>query len=166
MEPKTAIDETLAYQSFFSLCKKITKLKIKLVGYWEPPTVGTFKLNVDGTIFASIMATGIGAILLNSSGDVVMATSMREKIEFNPTTIECMANRGLQLCLNLGISNLLMESYFQVIVQAIQEPENSFDMLKNVVHDIWTLMSHFIHCEIQFRYGSSNELAHKLAHYA
>lgn len=74
--------------------------------------------------------------------------------------------RGLHLCLNLGIYNLLVESNCQVIVQAIQQLENSFAMLENVVHDIQMLMSRFSHCEIQFRYRSSNVIAHKLAHYA
>lgn len=50
-----------------------------------------------------------------------MAASIRELVDFDPSSIEYMAiYRGLQLCLNLGITDLQVESDCQVIVQAIQ----------------------------------------------
>lgn len=41
------------------------------VDYWEPPMAGTFMLNLDGAIFTSIGAMGIGAILRNNRGEAM-----------------------------------------------------------------------------------------------
>lgn len=104
------------------------------MGCWKPHTIGTLKLNVDGVIFASIRATEIRTILLDNKGDIILVASIREQADFDPTSIECLAiYKGLQLCLNMGITNLLVESDCQVIVQVIKQPERPFAMLENIV---------------------------------
>lgn len=143
LAPKTTIDEALSYQSLFTLCWATPYPKLKQVGgYWEPPTEGTLELNVDSVVFANIQVIGIGVILRDNNKKVIMATSLREHVEFESTTIECLAiYRDLQLCFHLGINSLQIESDCQIIMQAVKWPKEPFTMLENIAHDIRMLIT-------------------------
>lgn len=70
-----------------------------------------FKLNIDGALFFDCQEARIGAILCNDRGEVIMAATIKEKALFQPKTIECLAIlRGLQQCIPLGITHLVVES--------------------------------------------------------
>lgn len=50
---------------------------------WSPPNSNEFKLNVDGATFESMGNIGIGAVIRNSRGDIMLA--MSKKIDCNPS---------------------------------------------------------------------------------
>lgn len=68
-------------------------------------------LNTDGVIFDNLQVVGLGAILRDSNGNIVITASMKENMILPPETAECLAIlRGLQHCLSLGIIKLIVES--------------------------------------------------------
>lgn len=70
-----------------------------------------FKLNVDGALFFNLQHTGISFILRDSKGNCIMATSVQDIASLNPKTIGTLTIlRGLQQCMHMGISCLIIES--------------------------------------------------------
>lgn len=73
--PKAAIEQSMALLAGFSNCLKATKLKLFSAGRWQPLEERTFKLNIDGAVFADLQVTGMGAIVLDSKGEMILAAS-------------------------------------------------------------------------------------------
>ncbi|KAF5451891.1 hypothetical protein F2P56_026950 [Juglans regia] len=83
----------------------------KVTYRWSPPPTDWFKLNCDGSLFFDQNKTGIGAILRDFYGSIIMALSRGEEEFLEPEIVEATAVlRGLQFCLNTGIQNLMIES--------------------------------------------------------
>ncbi|XP_042952128.1 uncharacterized protein LOC122289214 [Carya illinoinensis] len=122
---------------------------------WEPSQPGTFKLNVDGAIFQNQQSAGIGAILRDSKGEVLMAVSKRESAVGDATSIEMLAIlKGLQLTLHLGIQHLIIESDALTLVKEMHKTEPSMTLVGNVIRDTKELMSCFRVCDV--RYTNAN----------
>lgn len=115
------------------------------VGCRKPPDPSfTKQLNTDKALFADLQYAGINAILQNSDGDVLMATSMKERAIQNFEIVESLAIlRGLSLCIHLGISQLIIESDWQFVVHALQDPTASYSPLGNIFEDIKAFMARF-----------------------
>lgn len=80
-----------------------------------------YKLNIDGALFFDINDAGIGAILRDSNGNTVMEVRKKERDLLQPTLVESLAIlRGLQFCLQMGLSNLLVEFDCQSVVAELQ----------------------------------------------
>ncbi|KAF5445494.1 hypothetical protein F2P56_034541 [Juglans regia] len=134
---------------------------------WEPPPPGFLKLNVDGVMFADVGKAGIGVILRNKEGQVVMAAIKKEDMADEPATIELIAwLRGLQLCLPLGISKLVVEFDCLLLVQELQESHEFSSTNGNLLKDVRDLMKHFNELHIKHVYREGNGVAHSLARFA
>lgn len=80
-----------------------------------------------------------------------MTASVREDAPHDPEVIEGLAIfHGLQLCLNLGIYNLLVEFNCQLVVTAIQDQEASSSFGDNIIQDIKDFMARFHSISIFF----------------
>lgn len=61
--------------SLFIDCSKTITLTLNTVGCWQPLESGFLKLNIDGANFDNLQIVGLGAVLRDSKGDVVFATT-------------------------------------------------------------------------------------------
>lgn len=78
------------------------------------------------------MEVGIGVIVENHFGEVIFAVSVCEINVQQPEIIESLAIiRGFQLCVRLGISQLIIESDCQFNVNELQGIKDSFSHLGN-----------------------------------
>lgn len=126
-----------------------------------------YKLNIDGSIFFDIQEVGIGVILRDIKGNAVMVVSKKEKALVQLENIKSLAIlRGLQFCLQLGISNLIVESDCQSLVTELQNHQASLSPLGNIYKNIKDLMRCFQMCSVHFEHRQSNVEAHLLAKYA
>ncbi|XP_041009359.1 uncharacterized protein LOC121253410 [Juglans microcarpa x Juglans regia] len=131
---------------------------------WGFPPLGVFKLNVDGAIFQNQHSAGIGVVLRDCKGEVLMAASKKEPAIRDATSIERLAIfRGLQLTAHLGIKHLIIESDALTLVQELQKPEPSMTLVGNVIKDTKELMNCFQVCEVRFAMRTYNEVEHKFA---
>ncbi|KAG6726200.1 hypothetical protein I3842_02G069700 [Carya illinoinensis] len=90
---------------------------------WKPPPEGKFKLNFCGALIRSSSTAGIGDILRDVKGDIIMAMRRKEVGVFEVDDIEALAAlRELQLIFRLGISSLQGP-----IIVEIQHLLQSFD---------------------------------------
>ncbi|XP_041026966.1 uncharacterized protein LOC121267170 [Juglans microcarpa x Juglans regia] len=88
--------------------------------YWQAPSQNALKLNVDEAIFATLNRSGVGFILRSSSSKVIMAASMKENGANDSMEIELLAIlRGLQICIPMGIDELIIESDLLLIVNEL-----------------------------------------------
>lgn len=90
-EPRTTIEWTLSSHKLYSECLKIPTQELLNVSCWKPLDQGSLKLNIDGIIFADLQAAGIGAILWNHEGEVLMLASLKESSIQYSEMIESLA---------------------------------------------------------------------------
>ncbi|XP_022841874.1 uncharacterized protein LOC111365549 [Olea europaea var. sylvestris] len=89
---------------------------------WSAPPTNALKLNTDGALFFDSNKAGLGIILHDHDGEIILAASRPENSLLEPEHIEAAALvRGLQLCLNLGISHLLVESDCLFLVNEVNK---------------------------------------------
>ncbi|XP_035544595.1 uncharacterized protein LOC118347988 [Juglans regia] len=82
-----------------------------LVYRWSAPPEDSLKLNIDGALFFYLNKAGMGVVLRNHMGEVLMASSRVESVFLEPEQVEAVALlRGLQLCMRLGIPKLIIKS--------------------------------------------------------
>lgn len=92
-----------------------------------------------------------------------MAANMKEKVLFQPETIECWAIlHGLQQCIPLGIPHLVVDSNCQSIVQQLQDTVEIYLPLGNIIKDIRQLMASFQTYIVQYQNRTNNKAAHCL----
>ncbi|XP_040987646.1 uncharacterized protein LOC121235362 [Juglans microcarpa x Juglans regia] len=137
------------YKSYSYLSLSITT-EVRKICRLQPPLRGYLKLNVDEAVFSDMRKTGIGLILRDSYGKMVMTTTISE-IEVNePATIELLAVlRGLQLCIPLGIPKLIIESDYLLMVQELQAAYDTFSANGNLVMEVKSLMNYFQEVSIE-----------------
>lgn len=161
---KIVIENALAYQGLLPESQEIPPHSLKCVGCWLPLEFGFCKLNVDGALFSDLRMAGIGAILRNSHGEVLFASSMKEQDIQEPGTIKTLTIlRGLQLNMHLGVTHFLLELDCQLVTKEVQGNGEPTFTLDNLIQDIKELMTRFQQCSIQFSYKQCNEAAHYLA---
>ncbi|XP_042939490.1 uncharacterized protein LOC122274519 [Carya illinoinensis] len=133
---------------------------------WQLPPQGTTKLNVDGAIFHTNGSAGVGLILRDWEGKVLLAVSKKEVAVMEPLEIELIATlRGLQFCIPLGLQSLSIETDSLILAQELSKLELSNYMFRNVVIDIKQLQTRILVCSIVHVNREGNELAHKLARF-
>lgn len=77
MELIQVIDHVLPVQKLHQQLEESKTIKDKLCYYWQNPSEGYFKLNVDGTLFFQQHKARVG-VVRDEKGEVVMATSKGE----------------------------------------------------------------------------------------
>lgn len=76
---------------------------------------------MDGALFFNIHKAGVGVMLKDNKGDAIIASRILETEAPNPELFESLAIfKGLKLYMHLGISNLIIESNYQVVVNELQ----------------------------------------------
>ncbi|KAF5472300.1 hypothetical protein F2P56_009031 [Juglans regia] len=134
---------------------------------WKPLPTCWLKLNVDGAVFGELHKAGVGVVLRDEAGKVILAAS---KVEFevnNTEAIEMLAIfRALQLCTSMGIHRLIMESDCLMDIQVLNNELVSDAMLTPFVSEIRKVLRVFVECKFQHVYREGNQVAHILARYA
>lgn len=105
-------------------------------------------------------------ILRDTRSNCVMTASIREGDAFNPMAVKAKTIlRGLQLCMHLGLSHLIIESDCKIVVDSILQREDSMSEIGNLIYDIKEWMGNFQDCKIQFIHQHCNRAAHTLARF-
>lgn len=106
---------------------------------------------------------GVGAILCNERGDLIMAISRKGYDLYAMEDIEALvALRGLQMVLHLGILDLILEGGSVLIVEAIHSNQAQFSNYNPLITEIQSLLSCFHSIEIIHVGRQENEAAHIL----
>lgn len=131
---------------------------------WEPPPLGVYKLNVDGTLFFDTQKVGIRFIVRDHIGKVKLVANIAKKDVDNHAVIEVLlALRSFQLCMNNDFTNIILKSICLLLVEEVLSPFASCSNLENIVMNITNLTDYFTSCYIQYARRDCNRVTHKLA---
>ncbi|CAI9778901.1 unnamed protein product [Fraxinus pennsylvanica] len=121
----STIDHAILMLHLFKGVKNQSGSALNKFCAWKTPPAGFLKLNVDGAIFHHLHKAGVGSVLRDQEGKVLMAASKGEREVADPETIEFLAVlRGLQFVLSTGISYLVLESDCLLVVSQLNDAES------------------------------------------
>lgn len=125
------------------------------------------KLNVDGSFDATSGTGGLGAVLRNSLGSVILsffsACGFKERCS-SPLEAELLARKeGINLALQWTLLPLIMESDCLVAINMIQSPGREMSQLAYLVRDIEELLVGDRVVSIQKVQRCQNNISHFLA---
>ena len=99
-----------------------------------PPSSGQYKVNVDGALFSANNTAGLGMVIRNENGQVM--ASLFEHIPLPLTMIEVeklAARRGLELVVEMGFRNIVLENDSQILITALREDSYSLASFGHLV---------------------------------
>ena len=103
--------------------------------------MGSFKLNTNGAFVPGIRASGAGVVIRNDKGEVAVASTIPLYGVTTPRHAGILAiSYGLQLTSERGFICLELESNAMMIVNAIQDGEESLATDGHLLDGIKTLM--------------------------
>ena len=126
----------------------------------QPPGPCQYKVNVDRALFVADNTAGLGVVIRNEHGQVMAPLS--ECIPLPSTVIEVevlAAWRGLELVVEMGFRNIVLESDSQILIIALWEDSYSLASFSHLVKDIQFI--DYTHVRRQ-----CNALAHSLVRWA
>ena len=99
---------------------KSKKLPRKVI--WKPPDAALLKTKFDGTVFEGLGAEGIGAVVRNSSGEVLAALSEIIPLPSSIVALETIAaRRAILFVRELGFSGTIFEGDSEEAISAIKK---------------------------------------------
>lgn len=144
LQLEQVVEHALSLQKDYNEVQGKSKKLDQMQCRWNPPPPGVMKLNVDGAIFHDQHKTGVGIILQDEQGEVLMFASKKEHEVKDPTKIELLAIFwGLQLCSPLGLHELIIESDSLLMVKELQNAKDTLSLLGNLIEEIKGLMKKF-----------------------
>ena len=131
---------------------------------WQPPGPGQYKVNVDGALFAAENTAGLGVVIRDEHGQVMV--SLSERIPLPSTVIEVevlAARRGMELAVETSFRNIVLESDSQILIKALREDSYSLASFGHIVKDIQVIASYLSSSNFYHVRRQCNGLAHFLA---
>ncbi|KAK3206532.1 hypothetical protein Dsin_020578 [Dipteronia sinensis] len=132
---------------------------------WKPPPHGTYKINTDAAFDGVGQVIGIGIVIQDESGNVIMASSSQRIIAtYSPQVAEAVAVlRGLQLACDTGLAPVVAETDAAVVAKWISEKTQLYSEVGLVIADILTLVHSMRCCSVDYVPRKANQVAHLLA---
>lgn len=96
------------------------KYNLPLESRWVPPVDLVYKVNVDGAVFSSQKQAGIGVIIRDSQGNLIVGLSKKLNAPLGAIEAEAKAfEEGIVFACTVGIQNFVVEGDCLAIVQAL-----------------------------------------------
>ncbi|XP_042950059.1 uncharacterized protein LOC122282170 [Carya illinoinensis] len=161
IQPNMAIDKTLSIATEYKEVRDVRHPR-------KTQCSCALKLNVDGAIFEDQEKVGVAMLLRNDRGLVLFSASKMENgVIIDPMEVELLAIlRGLQLCIRMGILELVIESDSLMLVEELNNTSESRLARGNLVHEVKKLIKRIPRYSVQHKGRMANEAAHNLARYA
>ena len=110
---------------------------------WVPPPHGQFKLNFNGATRGNLGVLGIGCIVNNDSRKWVgKLASPIPPTSNNLVELEAL-DKGLQLCIILRVSKVIIEGVSLIILNAIRNQETPIWILNSKLKEVLTRLDSF-----------------------
>ena len=87
---------------------------------WSPPPPARYKINLDGLVFKAQKAVGIGVLIRDEQGRVVVVLSQKLNAPLGALEVEAKAvGVALQFARDVGISDFIMEGDSLIVYNAL-----------------------------------------------
>ena len=131
---------------------------------WEPPPIDWFKINFDGAVFQDKNEAGLGIIIRNDHGLVMVALTQVIPL---PTSVEMVevlaARRALIFAKELTFDQIILEGDSDIAICAVKSDVFSAASFGHILLDIKGLATHFRHVVFSHTRRQGNKVAHNLA---
>ncbi|KAL8116144.1 hypothetical protein AgCh_022590 [Apium graveolens] len=133
--------------------------------YWAKPQHNAVKITVDAAIFEDQGASGLGAIVRNHDGHLILAKTRCFNEVMNPLLAEAIAVReALSWTKEMLWNNNIIESDCLIVVQMIRSATSMRSRLGKVIEECRVLIQELNNVTLYFIRRSANMSAHELAH--
>ena len=131
---------------------------------WQPLGPGQYKVNVDGALFATENTVGLGVVIRDKHGQVMVSLSERIPLPSTVIEVEALAARqGMELAVETSFRNIVLESDSQILITALREDSYSLASFGHLVKDIQFIASYLSSINYTHVRRQCNGLAHSLA---
>ena len=101
---------------------------------WQPSGPFQYKVNVDEALFEADKTAGLGVVIRNEHGQVMASLSERIRLPSTVLEVEALAaRRGLELAVETGFKNIVLESDSQILITALREGSYSLSSFGHIV---------------------------------
>ncbi|XP_016496731.2 uncharacterized protein LOC107815630 [Nicotiana tabacum] len=121
------------------LCQRIEKLKPMQSWsqvLWSTPNHGYIKVNTDGSYIRENNKAGIGGIVRNNNGDLIMAFSKDVQCDNNNTAEALAAEFGMKWCKLQGYTNFILELDSMVIENMLINRDTNNLKIKQMIESM------------------------------
>ena len=134
---------------------------------WVPPPQAVYKLNYDAAVFEDSASSGFGAVIRNSTGEVMAAMTVKGPTVRGSEVAELLACRkALEFAIDAGFSVLIVEGDSVSVTRWIASGSDIQSTMGNVVGDIRHLLGSLEWASVSCTKRNGNRVAHVLARYA
>ncbi|XP_015387366.2 uncharacterized protein LOC107177674 [Citrus sinensis] len=131
---------------------------------WCPPPVGYYKVNVDVAVHTEQQLTGLGVVIRNPQGQVIVAAVKSTKFQDNVTEAEVEAVKwGLEIALKLRLAAVIIETDCIEVANLANSKTSSRKEIVWTISDIHSYKEKFQSLSIQHVPRCCNNCAYSLA---
>ena len=141
------------------------QIKIIMVS-WNKPTVGTYKLNTDGSTIHNTGQTGGGGILRDHQGNLIYAFSIPFGFGTNKFAEIQVALYGISWCVQHGYKNIILEVDSELLSKWINNIICIPWRCQQEIEQIQELSNKMEYFQCQHIYREDNGTADMLAKYS
>ena len=122
------------------------------------------KINYDGAIFLEDGRAGLGVVVHNSEGAVIVSLSQQIPLPATITQVEALAvRRATEFAMKLGITSAVLERDSEIIHRELICTEPSLALYGHIIHDVKQLASYFACIRFVHIRRQGNNVVHALA---
>ena len=134
---------------------------------WQPPSQGSYKVNMDGTVFTNRKQAGAGVIIRDGNGEVIAALSKKWKCPLGAIEAEAKAlEAGVNFAWEIGIREAEFEMDSLMICNALHGLESPPSSIVNVLDGVRNQVLSFRQWKFSHIKRQGNVPAHLLAQHA
>ncbi|XP_065623642.1 uncharacterized protein LOC136064997 [Quercus suber] len=131
---------------------------------WQAPDQDNYKVNFNGALFSEANTAGIGVVIRNEEGQVMVSLSQKTTLPFTAIEVEAMAaRRALELALETGFQQIILEGDSQILLSALEKNFHTLSNFGHLITDIQYLASCFSKMQYSHVRKHCNTVAHSLA---
>ena len=134
---------------------------------WSPPPPARYKMNLDGAIFKAQKSVGIGVLIHDEQGRVVVALSQKLNAPLGALEVEAKAVEvALQFARDVGISDFIMEVDSLIVYNALCGHSSPPSSVATIISGAIRFCGLFHRFEFSHTHRQGNKPAHILAKHA
>ncbi|KAF5477421.1 hypothetical protein F2P56_004061 [Juglans regia] len=131
---------------------------------WEKPRPGYVKSNWDATIDKKEMKVGIGVVIGDEDGEMLIAVEGQKYDVDQPVVAEAHALRkALDVCRELSFDKVLFKGDAQVFIKTVNNASEDLSFYGSLIEGMKQLLKHRTDWIVQFTHRTNNGAAHTLA---
>ncbi|XP_075658588.1 uncharacterized protein LOC142628359 [Castanea sativa] len=135
-----------------------------ILQHWQPPDLGSYKVNFDAAIFSASNSTGLGVMMRDCAGEAIGALSMPIPLPQSIADVEALAcRRTVQFVAEIGLTRVVFEGDSLVIINALTTDIGELASYGAVLEDIRVLILGFQMVGFKHVPRSCNAVADALA---